>query len=521
MDRQYTQSVGKTLWRRKWIVVVAAFVALAASLAISVIRTPMYQAEAQLVKDQGSLDITLFGTSIYSAGDVERDLVTTADSVTSLRIASLVKEAVGSELSAGQLLGMVTANASDTSNTITIEATGPDPQETAELANAFATQTILLRQESDKAALVAARQALEAQIAMMTPTDLESSLGQQLQARVEQLGVLEQVQTGGYVLWQSAQTPQTPVSPRPARDTAAGLAAGVILGLILAVSADRLDRRLKGQADFEREFRMPVLALIPRIGRRWKRSEDNGSDFIGFAAVGSPFVEAHRLLRSNLQYFEGEKALRSILVTSGLPQEAKTSTAVNLALSLAMSGEKVALVDTDLRNPLMDRYLNLDNSVGLSTLLAGTIRVEEAARVVKTSDFLPKEESWESGARASDKSLQKDFICVTSGPLPPNPAELLASPRMGETLKALMSLVDYVLIDSAPILVVADAVGLASRVDGVIVVSREGSATIEQAHDIRTTLERVGARLVGLVITGVKVSSSHGYQSGYYRQKGN
>jgi succinoglycan biosynthesis transport protein ExoP len=178
------------------------------------------------------------------------------------------------------------------------------------------------------------------------------------------------------------------------------------------VGADRLDRRLKERVDFEREFRLPILALIPQIGRRWKRDENNENSFIGFTDAESPVVEAYRLLRSNLQYFEGEKALRSILITSGLPQEAKTSTAVNLAVSLAMSGERVALVDTDLRNPLMDRYLHLDNSVGLSTLLAGSIRVEEAAKIVKTSEFLASDESRGYAARAGGKSLHRDFLCV-------------------------------------------------------------------------------------------------------------
>jgi non-specific protein-tyrosine kinase len=412
---------------------------------------------------------------------------------------------------------MVTATPSTESNTISIKVRGPDPAQTALVANEFARQTVGLRKESERAAIVAAREALETQAAIMTEADLASARGQDLQTRIEQLTILEGLQNGGYALWQPAQAPQTPISPKPFRDAGAGLAIGIVVGLMLAVAHDRIDRRMKDQEDFEREFGLPTLALIPRNGRKWEhRTEDVG--FIGFADRASPSAEAYRLLRSNLQYFDLERGLRTILITSALPGEAKTVTATNLALSLAISGARVALVDSDLRNPLMHRYLRLDNSVGLSSVLAGAISADKAVKEVSTAEFLPTIDRGGSTPGGSPPRLHRDFLCLTSGPLPPNPAELLASARFAETLEKLSRMADYVLIDSAPVLLVADAVSVASRVDGVIVVSRLGRATIDQARDVRATLDRVGARLVGVVISGVKAPSSYGYRQGYYQR---
>jgi len=180
----------------------------------------------------------------------------------------------------------------------------------------------------------------------------------------------------------------------------------------------------------------------------------------------------------------------------------------------------VILIDTDLRNPWMHRYLRLDNSIGLSTVLAGDAQVQEAVKVVTIASFAPHANVRTNGSQPSGRTLDKDLLCLTSGPLPPNPAELLASPRMGEVIKSLTSVSDHVLIDSAPLLLVADAMSLAPRVDGVILVSRAGSATIDQAREVRNVLDRVGARPVGIVISGVKVSGTRGYQQGYYQSDG-
>jgi len=337
VEKEERRSLATVVWRRRWVVIVAAVVALGVAMSLSLVQTPQYRAEGMLVRDQGSIGVNLFGISLYES-DVQRDLVTTAGLLKSARVASLVRQATGTELTTRQLLAMVSAEPSTESSTIKVEVVGPDPEDTARFVDAFANQTMLVRQEGSRTALAGARRALEAQIALMTPADLASPYGQELQARVEQLKILAEVQTGGYSLWQSAEIPAAPVSPRPVRDALAGLAVGLVVGLILAVLIDRLDRRLKDQEDFEREFQLPILASVPRTTLRWKRGATSVEGFVGFATTNGATLEAFRLLRSNLRYFEVEKGLRSILVASGMSQEAKTVTTINLALSLALSG---------------------------------------------------------------------------------------------------------------------------------------------------------------------------------------
>ena len=516
MENQQSRPLGTILWRRRWIIAAVTVLAFAASLLVSFSTSPRYEASSLMVREQQSVDVALFGTAIIPSEDVQRDLVTTAEALTSRRVAELVKVKLGSSRPSAELLAMVSAKPATDSNTITVRVAGPDPIEAAEVADEFVRQTILIKQESDKRAVTNARKALEAQMALMSAEELATADGQSVQTRVEQLKILEELQTGGYALWQPAQAPLDPSAPSPIRDGAAGFAIGLVLGLILAVGYDRIDRGLKEQTDFEREFQLPTLAVIPHTGSKRKHGtgkQDNGA--VGFADTPPQVLEAYRLLRSNLQYFEVEKGLRTILITSGMPNEGKTSTAANLALGLAMSGARVALVDSDLRNPQMHQYLHLDNRIGLSTVLAGSTRVEDATQVVKSSEFLPPQT-----APSSDSDLQRNFLCLTSGPLPPNPAELLGSPRAGDILKGLKALVDYLLVDSAPVLLVADAVSLTPRVDGVIIVSRAGNATAKQAREIRAVLDRVQAPLIGLVITGVKSRKVPGYGSEYYHAAG-
>jgi len=518
MEKEESHSPWRVVRERKWVIILTVVIAVLAAGALTFMRTPLYRSTATMVKQQTTLDQTLLNTSVFQVEDVQRDLVTTAEAVTSSRVATLVKQQLGSSKSIALLLQMTSAKPASDSNNITVTAVSSNAKEAADVANAFVDQTILLRQQADRDAIVNARKVLESQVAAMTPTDLATTTGKDLQSQIEQLKLLEQMQTGGYIFWQPASPSAIAFSPKPKRDMAVGLALGLILGLIFAFVLDRLDRRIKQEADFEQEFGLPVLASVPRQGRWRGRDHANTNGFVGFKDAHSPLLESYRSLRSNLQYFEVDKGLKTLLVVSGLPQEGKTATSANLALSLALSGERVILVDADLRNPTMHRYLDLRNDLGLSTVLAGGSQVSEALRVVKLEKFLPPNGKSGNGGdgRRSSETLQRDLLCMTSGPLPPNPAELLASARMEEVLSTLSDSADYVILDTPPVLLVADALSIASRVDGVVVVARTNSTTSDEAREVRQLLDRVGARLIGVVVGGVKPTKSYRYRYGYY-----
>lgn len=506
---------------RKWIVILTVVVAVAAASAYTLARTPLYRTTATMTRQDNSLEQSVLNSTPLSAEDVQRDLVTTSESLTSRRVALRVQKQLNSSKSAGALLLMVSAKPASDSSNIAVSVVSANPKEAAAVANAFVTQTIALLQEANKETIVTTRKVLEGQLAAMTTQQKASDTGVAISSKVDQLNLLEQVQTGGYVLWEPAQVPGASFSPQPVRDIGVALVLGVILGLLFAYALDRYDKRIKRESDFEEVFGLPVLASVPRVGKRTlSRDPDNVTGFVGFKDSESVLLESYRTLRSNLQYFDIEKEMRKLLIVSGLPQEGKTATAVNLAISLALSGKKVILVDTDLRSPMMHRYLGIGNDVGLSSVLAGIVRPTDALRTVHVEKFLPATRADLKGTKRGDTgeadTLHRDFLCLASGPLPPNPAELLASPKMAEVISSFGALADYVLLDAAPILLVADALAVAPHVDGTLVAARNNTTTSDEARETRQLLDRVGARLIGVVVNGVKAEKGHGYRYGYY-----
>jgi capsular exopolysaccharide synthesis family protein len=204
-----------------------------------------------------------------------------------------------------------------------------------------------------------------------------------------------------------------------------------------------------------------------------------------------------------------------ILITSAVPQDGKTVTAVNLALSLAVSGERVILIEADLRRPMLNEYLGLKNEAGVTTVLAGASQFGDALQLVRIDDFVAHGDRGTAGA----SRLSRNLYCLTSGPIPPNPAELVGSDRMRELIAKAGEAADFVILDSPPLLAVADGVALANYVDGVVIAALARRTTRDDARRVVRTLQRTGANSVGLVIGDVKLASNAQSEYGYRRQE--
>lgn len=221
-------------------------------------------------------------------------------------------------------------------------------------------------------------------------------------------------------------------------------------------------------------------------------SENGGGKLITLADPRSPVAEAYRSLRTNLEFSSLDKPLRTMIVTSAAPEEGKSTVLANLAVVMAQAGKHVILVDCDLRRPSLHELFGISNHTGLTTAL-----LDEAAAE------LPLRETGVPGLRL-----------LPSGPLPPNPAELLDSRRMAELIETLRNQADIVLFDAPPVIAVADAAILASKVDGVLLVINAGVTKREHAQRAKAALERVNARLVGTVLNNVDLDMSlYGYYS--------
>lgn len=210
----------------------------------------------------------------------------------------------------------------------------------------------------------------------------------------------------------------------------------------------------------------------------------------------SPIAEAYRTLRTNLEFSNLDKSLRTILVSSASAEEGKSTTLANLAVTMAQSGKRVILVDADLRRPTQHQIFGLKNNAGLTDM-------------VRDDAILATPPAQESGVQ--------NLRVLTSGQLPPNPAEILGSKRMGEILQALLQDADVVLFDAPPVLAVTDAAVLASKVDGVLLVVSAGKTKRENARKAQSQLEKINANVIGAVLNNVQADR----RAQYYSSEGN
>lgn len=269
--------------------------------------------------------------------------------------------------------------------------------------------------------------------------------------------------------------PGRQTSPRPAVDVGAGLAVGLLAGLALALAIDGLDRRVTSAAQLHELSGLPVLATVPRMRRREPVVTPLGKD---------PVSESYRALRTAVRFINPDSTLRTIAVTSPGEAEGKTTTAVNLAVALAESGERVLLVDADLRRAGLARALGIEGAVGLSNAIVGDVAVDDALQ------------DW--------RGL---LTVLPAGTLPPNPSELLGSFAMGELLEKLEARYDVIVLDAPPALPVTDAVVLATLVDGLVLVVRSAQTTRPAVAELRRRLETVGAPVLGCVLNAAPTSA--------------
>ncbi len=287
-------------------------------------------------------------------------------------------------------------------------------------------------------------------------------------------------------------TPTVPVSPRPVRNIALGLVLGLLVGFGLALLRDLLDTTVKGEADLPQVTDAPVVGGIPF------ETDAAKHPLVVQAVPHGLRAEGFRTLRTNLQFIDATTHPRSIVFTSSIAGEGKSTMAANLAMTMAAAGSRVCLIEADLRRPKLLDYLGLDGSVGLTDVLIGQIEVKAALQHFGKGDL------WVLG----------------SGPIPPNPSELLGSVLMQRALRELESRFDIVLIDAPPLLPVTDAAVLSTVAGGTVVVVGVGMVDRDHLTKALQSLESVKANLLGLVLNRIptKGADAYHYYEGYASQ---
>lgn len=305
--------------------------------------------------------------------------------------------------------------------------------------------------------------------------------------------------------------PMAPIGPPRTRNILVAFLVSLAAGIGLAFLLDYLDDSIRTSDDIGRHLGLPTLALIPHQApekRRLQIGSKAGGDAVGASTAlitledtRSAMAESYRHLRTSLLFSSAGHPPQSMLVTSSQPAEGKTTTAINTAITLAQSGADVVLIDCDLRRPRLHNHFEMPNSSGLTNYLSGE-RNPEA--LLKTFENLPK------------------LKIITSGPIPPNPAELLSSNEMKNLLQFLRGNFKHVIIDSPPAISFTDAAILATLVDGVILVAMAGKSSIHLMRRFKQRLANLGCRIYGVVLNGIKADSAeygyygYGYTYNYY-----
>jgi capsular exopolysaccharide synthesis family protein len=329
-------------------------------------------------------------------------------------------------------------------------------------------------------------------------------LYQTLQLKLKQAGIVAGLAAANIGVVEPGQIPAEPADPRPVLDIVLGLGSGLVLGVLTAVGLEGLDTTIRTAEEAEAISALPTLAEIPLVvpdrpgRRRWKSSAfaiTPEQQLIAHRQPHSPAAESYRCLRTSLLLGLPDRPPRTLTITSCLPAEGKTLTAVNCAAVLAQQGAKVLLVDADLRQPSIHKSFALSQDPGLTGILAGLCTKEEATAV---SDLLP------------------NLTVLPAGAPCPYPAEALASLRMAELLTYWGSRYDHIIFDTPPASMFTDAVVLSSHVDAVLLVARCGVTTQYALRHVRDLLQRSNATLAGVVLNGIDRRN----ERCYYRQRG-
>jgi non-specific protein-tyrosine kinase len=498
------------------LIVIGTLVGALAAYLVSSVLPPTYQSDTTLLVGQAANPGT---AADYNQLLISQRLSQTyAQLVTLPEIASGVIKKLNLSMTPEELLKHVHADAALDSTLLTVTAEAGSADEAAKIANAFVAELLAspfaeqgtpteietLVQEDLLAVRAQTQQVqdqIDALVAKTDRTDAEEQRLANLQAQMvglrSTLATLLSLSTGSnanlLTVVDPAIPPSSASSPKIPLNTVLGGLLGLLAAVGIAYTIRRLDDTIKTPDDVESLTGLPLLGMIVRMPGDKARPLHYRLATLLYPR--SPAAEGFRHVRTNVDFASGEAPIRSLLVASAVPGEGKTITASNLAVAYAQAGRTTCLVDADLRRPTIHELFGLPNDHGLSTLMAGD----------KTT--------FESATHATDVP---GLRVLTSGPLPPNPAELLASARMRAILAELLERVDLVVIDSPPLQAVTDAAVLSSLVDGTILVVAAGKTRRGSLVRGRDALQRVGANVLGALLNGVSEGMDSGGAFAYF-----
>ena len=431
-----------------WLLVVGLLCGTALGGLATLRATPMYASSTQLFVSTTGTDDT---STAYQGNLFSQQRVTSyVQLLTGQRVAARVIERLDLDETPGAFTGSLTASAIPETVLIQVTVMRPSPEEARDIAAAVGEEFGAIVSELE------------------TPDGAANS-------------------TVKVTVTEEPELAAAASSPSPQRNVALGGIVGLLLGAAGALVRNRLDTTVKSNEDISKAAGVAVVGAL--VEDEALRAKPVVSDEDGYSETG----EAYRQIRTNLQFLDVDNPARSLVITSSLPGEGKTTVAVNLALVLAQSGARVMLIEADMRRPRVTRYLGMISGAGLSNVLAGNARLDELVQPF------------------GDGRL----TVLAAGPVPPNPSEMLGSHQMRALVAEAREWNDYVVIDAPPLLPVTDGAVLSTVADGAIIVARHGVTTGPQLDQAATALHRIEARLLGVILNRIPAKAAAGYGYGY------
>ncbi len=491
----------RIVWKRLWLIVLGTLLISIAVFMASRSMQPIYQAKVTMMVNTSTNAPLSISTSLLTGEDLA---VTYSELLKTRPLLEIVIANLNLDLSPDDLTeDMLSTNLIPGTQLLELIIEDTDAQRASDIANEIAFTFISLHNtEQQLQSIVALEQDLVTQMANVkelieqNQARISSGLLTEEQANLVQAALsgqqgtyagllgtylnirLTQAQLLDIAVVEPAIAPAKPIRPSPILYTFLGSFVGLVFSAGVAFLMEYMHRSFETSDDVSQILPLPMLGTIPQL-----RGAERNSRLVTSTLPRAPISEAYRTLRTNMRFASVDKPLNILLITSAEPGAGKTTVTANLGIVCAQAGLRVVLIDTDLRLPNLHRLFNLGNHTGLTDLLVGTVQSVEDCMVRTETDNLR---------------------LITSGPVPPNPSELLGSKMMEAVLAKVKRSADLVILDTPPTLAVTDAAVLASKVDGVILLIEAKRTSHEAARRAQEALQRVGSAVLGAVLTKAK-----------------
>jgi len=479
---------GRIAWRHRWLIILTVAIAVLTAVAYTATRESVYEATAQLIIQRGSaLDVTP-----QNAENAARNV----DTETAVLRSKVVRDAAEAKLGHDT---DVSVSSSQSSDVVNVSARSRSAERAASDATAYATAYVAFRRKQNIDDLVQAGQEVQAKISALNDRIAGLAAGSpELAAAQEQLTFLQQQldqlqvsanldQVAGARVLAPAEVPTSPVSPKPLRNGAIALVLGLLLAICLTFLREYLDDTVTTREDLERATGgLTVLGEIPRFAGS---GDSAAAQLVAVEEPHSPAAEVFRTLCASVEFLAFDRELDCIQVTSSQTDDGKTATLANLAHAFARAGVVVTVVCCDLRRPRIHEFFGLKNEVGFTSVLLGKCTAVDALQLVPA---------------------QPNLSIISSGPLAPNPAELLSSVRTDDVISSIKKTTNsgLVFVDTPPVLPVADALIVSGMVDATLLVASANSSSRRSLQRSVQMLRQVDAQLIGTVLVNADVADS-------------